>query len=55
LAVVDRLESEYLALFEYLFVASPQLVASLGPPPGHGGIGGVGILRLQDERRHEFN
>jgi len=43
LAVVDRLESEYLALFEYLFVASPQLVASLGPPSGHRGISGVRV------------
>ncbi len=42
-------------LFEDLLLTKPQVVAVLGPPPRHGPVVRVGILRRQDERRHEFD
>ena len=55
LTVIDRLQSEHLALLQYLLLAEPEIVAVLRPPPRDGAVVHLRILRRQDERRHEFD
>ena len=54
LAVVYGPELVHLPLFQHLLLAFTEIAAALLPPPQDILVVGVRVLRLQHERRHEF-
>ena len=54
LPVVHGLKLVHLALLQHLLLAFTEIAAVLLPPPRHVLVVSVRVLRLQHERRHEF-